>query len=141
MEVAKPESAKKSYNQRILAGCGFLLILFFFAIAFSLVALINRDRRTAQYPGSTPISAHSNYASLPRTYRWDDSFRTSDEFTAVYNWYSVNFNMGAESRANGSCILLETDDEFFRAERFMSVFICGTPEGQLVFVSRTTTFK
>ena len=118
-----------------------MLILFFFALAFTLLALFNRDRQMVQYPGSIPISAHSNYASLPSTYRWDDTFRTDDEFTAVYNWYSVNFNMGAESRANGACILLETDDQFLRAQRFMSVFICNTQEGQLVFVSRTTTFK
>lgn len=110
-------------------------------MAFALVAVLNRDRGLVQYPGSTPLSTHSNYASLPRTYRWDDTFRTQDDFTAVYNWYSINFDMGAESRANGSCILLETNDQFLRAQRFMSVFICGTPEGQLVFVSRTTTFK
>ena len=139
--MVKPDSAQKVYNQRLLAGCGLLLILLFFSFAFGLLALINRDRQQAQYPGSTPVSAHSNYSSLPRTYRWDDTFRTQDGFTAVYNWYSRNFNMGAESRANGTCILLEADNEFYRTQRFMTVFICGTPDGQLVFVSRTTTFK
>ena len=116
MTVATSDSAEKLYNQRLLAGCGFLLILSFFALAFGLVAFINQDRQLAQYPGSTPISTHSNYSRLPSTYRWDDTFRTDDEFTAVYNWYSLNFNMGAESRANGSCILLESDDELFRAQ-------------------------
>lgn len=118
-----------------------MLIVFFFALAFALLALFNRDRQTVQYPGSIPISAHSNYTNLPRSYRWDDTFRTDDEFTAVYNWYSLNFNMGSESRALGSCIFLEADDEFYRTQRFMTVFICDTPEGQLVFVSRSTTFK
>jgi hypothetical protein len=141
MNAAKPAAAEKTYSQRLLAGCGLLLIIFFFVVAFALVALLNRDRGLAQYPGSTPLSTHSNYASLSRAYRWDDTFRTQDDFTAVYNWYSINFDMGAEARANGNCILLETNDQFFRAQRFMSVFIRGTPEGQLVFVSHTTTFK
>lgn len=136
-----PDLANEKYNHRLAAGCGFLLIISFFVIAFGLVSFVKQDRRKVQYPGSVPIATHSNYASLPRTYRWDDSFRIDDEFTAVYNWYSINFNMGAESRANGSCILLETDNQFLRAERFMTVFICSTLEGQLVFVSRTTTFK
>ncbi len=141
MNGLHPESAGKTTNKRLLAGCSLLLTLLFFIAAFGLISLINRDRQQVQYPGSTPISAHSNYKSLPRSYRWDDSFRTNDEFRAVYEWYSLKFNMGAESRANGSCILLEADDRFFRFERFITVFICGTPQGQMVFVSRTTTFK
>lgn len=134
-------STKNSYNQRLLAGFAVLGLIFAFAVGFGLVALLKQDRQQAQYPGSIPISAHSNYKSLPRSYRWDDTFRTDDSFRAVYEWYSLKFNTGAESRANGSCILLESDDEFFRAERYVSVVICGAPEGQLVFVSRTTTFK
>jgi hypothetical protein len=141
MIVSKPDSAVKTYNQRLFVGCGLLLLILLFTVAFGLVSFITQDRQQAQYPGSVSLSAHSNYKGLPRSYRWDDSFRTNDEFRAVYEWYSLKFNMGAESRANGSCILLEADDQYFRAERFISVFICGTPEGQLVYVSRTTTFK
>jgi hypothetical protein len=141
MYVLNSNSAEKTYNQRLLAGIGIFSLIFILAVGFGLVSLIKQDRQQAQYPGSIPIAAHSNYKSLPRSYRWDDSYRTDDGFRAVYEWYSLKFNTGAESRANGSCILLESDDEFFRAERFVSVVICGTPQGQLVFVSRTTTFK
>lgn len=141
MKLTRSDVVEKSYNQRVLLGCGLLLIIFFFAVAYGLVVLVQQDRALVRYPGSTPLASHSNYASLPRTYRWDDTFRTQDDFTAVYNWYSLKFNMGAESRANGSCILLESNDHFPRGQRFMSVFICGTAKGQLVFVSRTTTFK
>lgn len=141
MNALNSNSAVKAYNQQLLLGLGILCFVFVLAIGFSLVALIKQDRQQAQYPGSIPISAHSNYKSLPRSYRWDDTFRTDDGFRAVYEWYSLKFNTGAESRANGSCILLESDDEFYRVERFVSVVICGTLEGQLVFVSRTTSFK
>ncbi len=141
MNVSNSNSAIKAYNQRLLAGLGVLSLVFIFGIGFGLVSLIKQDRQQAQYPGAIPLSTHSNYKSLPRSYRWDDSYRIDDGFRAVYEWYSLKFNTGAESRANGSCILLESEDQFFRAERFVSVVICGTPEGQLVFVTRTTTFK
>lgn len=124
-----------------MAGCGFCLILFFFTIAFTLVEIVKHDRESVRYPGATSIAAHSNYGSLPHSYNWDDTFRTDDGFHAVYQWYSITFNMGAESRANGDCILLETDTQYFIVQRFMTVTICGVPEGQLVFVDRTTTFK
>jgi len=141
MKASNSISAEKTYNQRFLASLGILFLICIIAVGFGLVSLIKQDRQQAQYPGSVPIAAHSNYKSLPRSYRWDDTFRTDDGFRAVYEWYSLKFNTGAESRANGSCILLESDDEFFLVERFVSVVICGAPEGQLVFVSRTTTFK
>ncbi|MCA9942209.1 MAG: hypothetical protein KC449_01945 [Anaerolineales bacterium] len=133
--------AQKKYNQRIFAGCGLILFIFFFGIAFGLVALVKHDRALVRYPGSTAVAMHSNYGSLPRSYNWDDTFRTDDSFHAVYEWYSVTFDMGAESRANGSCILLETDNEYFLVKRFMTVTICGAAEGQLVFVDRTTRFE
>ena len=141
MDIKNSASAQKRYNQRIVVGCGFLLIIFFFGIAFGLIELVKRDREAVRYPGSTYIAMHSNYNGLPRSYNWDDTFRTTDGFHAVYEWYSVTFNMGAESRANGGCILLETDAQYLLAKRFMTVTICGAPEGQLVFVDRSTRFK
>ncbi|MAU00007.1 MAG: hypothetical protein CL608_22930 [Anaerolineaceae bacterium] len=141
MNRSNSNLAENTYNQRLLVGLAILCFIFVFAIGFALVSLIKQDRQQAQYPGSIPIASHSSYKSLPRSYRWHDTFRTDDGFRAVYEWYSLKFNTGAESRANGSCILLESDDAFFRVERYVSVEICGTPEGQMVFVSRTTTFK
>ncbi|MBK8902274.1 MAG: hypothetical protein IPM53_13895 [Anaerolineaceae bacterium] len=141
MEPVNSDSANKWYNQRLLAGCGVLFLIFFFGVAFGLVEIVQRDRTAVRYPGSTVVAAHSNYTSLPRSYNWDDTFRTDDGFHAVYQWYSITFDMGAESRANGACILLETDNKTFLVERFMSVTICGSPGGQLVFVDRTTRFK
>ncbi len=141
MNASNSHSDESTYNQRLLVGFAVLCLIFMFAVGFGLVSLIKQDRQQAQYPGSIPIASHSNYKSLPRSYRWHDTFRTDDGFRAVYEWYSLKFNTGAEARANGTCILLESDDDFFRAERYVSVVICGTPEGQMVFVSRTTTFK
>jgi len=129
------------YNQKVLFGCGSVIFLFFLLIASSLIYAIRQDRRAAQYPGSIPMSEHNNYKRLLTQYRWDNSYKTDDSFNDVYNWYSVKFEMGAESRANGNCILLEETDQWLRMERYMSVFICGTPKGQMIFVSRSTSIR
>ncbi|GJM41849.1 MAG: hypothetical protein DHS20C20_21310 [Ardenticatenaceae bacterium] len=141
MDGANPESVNKKYNQQIIVGCGLIAILFFFGLAFGLVELVQRDRQTARYPGASTVAVHSNYTGFPRSYSWDDTFRTNDGFHAVYEWYSITFDMGAESRANGTCILLETDNQHLLVHRFMTVTICGTQNGQLVFVDRTTRIK
>ncbi len=136
------EEAKRGrYNKMILAGCGSVLLVFLFVMAALLMKVISLDRQAAQYPGSTPTSSHSNYKGLPMQYRWDDAYRTTDNFAAVYNWYSITFDLGAEQRANGRCNYLEGTKKQFIAQRTISVFLCNTDEGQLIYVSRTTSFR
>ncbi len=106
-------------------------------VAFVLI----RDRGAAQYPGSVPVASHSIYKAGALEYRWDDSYLATDNFTAVYNWYSITFELGAESRAIERCILLEGTNAQFVAKRHISVLLCNTPNGQRIFVSRSTTFK
>lgn len=129
------------YTQKVLLGCVMLALLFLFGSGAVAIAAINQDRQAAQYPGSVPISIHSNYRGLPSQFRWDNTYRTTDPFKAVYNWYSVTFDMGAETRAIGQCILLEKSSDRFRIERSISVFICETPDGQMIYVSRSTAFR
>jgi hypothetical protein len=128
------------HNQSLLAGCGLIILIGVFALAGFLILLFVRDRESARYPGSVPISSHSNYKGLPFEYRWDNSYRTSDNFTDVYNWYSVTFDLGAESRANGECILLEGSNSQFAFSRHYSVFLCSTLFGQMIYVTRSTSF-
>jgi hypothetical protein len=129
------------YNQKVLLGCGTLLFLFLFGMGVMAIRFMNQDRQATQYPGSIPISNHSNYRGLPSQFRWDNTYRTPDPFAAVYNWYSLTFEMGAESRAIGQCILLEKSSGRFRVERTMSVFICDTLDGQMIYVSRSTALR
>lgn len=129
------------YNQKVLFGCGTFLFLVLFGVGVLAILFMSRDRQATQYPGSVPISAHSNYSGLPSRFRWDNTYRTNDSFTAVYNWYSLTFDMGAESRAIGQCILLESSSRRFRVERLMSVFICETLNGRMIYVSRATALR
>lgn len=116
-----------------------VLLLFFFAIYATL--LFSRDRAAARYPGSTQLTSHSNYSGLPRQMRWDNSYYTNDTFTEVYHWYSTEFNLGAESRALGRCILLEGPVDSLVWQRHYSVLICNTDDGQMVYVTRSTILR
>jgi hypothetical protein len=62
------------------------------------------------------------------------------KFTDVYNWYSVTYELGAESRAIGGCILLEGSKSQFAFSRHFSVFLCNTHFGQMIYVTRSTSF-
>lgn len=129
------------YNQKILTGCTIMIGIFTFSLFALLIFAFNLDRQSAQYPGSIPISEHSNYRGLPRQYRWDNTYRTGDSFTRVYNWYSTTFALGAESRANGKCILLEGVNQQLIIDRQISVLLCNTGDNQMIYVSRFTTFR
>ena len=129
----------QAYNQRILAGCGILAALLVFGLALAAILAIKQERLATRYPGAVPIASHSNYSGLPSRFRWDDSYRTTDDFNDVYNWYSVTFDLGAESRANGRCLLLENTQEQFFLQRSITVFLCNAPDGQTIFVSRFTS--
>ena len=102
---------------------------------------VNRERKRAQYPGSVSLTGHSNYSALPSQFRWDNSYRTTDSFPTVYQWYSTTFDLGAEARALGDCILLDGTKSAFVVERYTSVVLCDTPSGRLIYVTRSTAFR
>lgn len=129
------------YNRKILGGCGVLVLLAFLAIIALLGSFVNRERKRAQYPGSVTLTTHSNYSALPSQFRWDNSYRTTDSFPVVYQWYSTTFDLGAESRALGGCILLDGTTGSFGFERYTSVILCDTPTGRLIYVTRSMAFR
>lgn len=132
---------REGWNQQVLWGCAFAFVLTsLFGLSLILVAL-QRDRNIVHYPGASPVAAHSNYGGLPFQVRWDNSYFTTDNFTDVYHWYSVTFNLGAESRALERCILLEGPTDQILIERYLSVLLCNAPEGQYIYVTRTTRLK
>ena len=53
----------------------------FLCLAAVAAAALHQDRQAARYPGALPISSHSNYSGLPNQFRWDNAYRTTDNFT------------------------------------------------------------
>ena len=141
MGASVMDDKNKTYNHIILEGCGVVALLAVVVLAGTLILFFNLDRKEAQYPGSMPISSHSNYGGLPFEFRWDDSYQTTDNFVRVYNWYSVTFDLGSEARAMGNCIVLDRSHGQWSVERHMNVSLCNTPAGQLIYVTRFTTFS
>jgi hypothetical protein len=129
------------WNAQIIIGCllGLIVGVFFFAAVSVLI--IRRDRDIAHYPGATIITNHSNYSGLPYQINWNNSYISSDNFTTIYNWYSVKFDLGAESRAIERCILLEGPMDLYLLRRHISVLLCNTPQGQMIYVNRSTELK
>jgi hypothetical protein len=133
---------KKGSNSLVIpVGCGLIVLLILLGLPLAISRLVSKDRQAARYPGSTPISSHSNYRGLPFEFRWDDSYHTSDNFTDVYSWYSITFDLGSESRALEKCILLEGTSRAAVTSRNFSVFLCNTPGGQMIYVTRATWFN
>ena len=135
-EKSLKRDSNKDFNLSILIGCGGVFILVFLLGGLSLFLALNYDRNNAQYPGSELVSRHSNYTGLPYQFRWDDAYYVEGNFTAVYNWYSTRFNMGAESRANGGCIQLDSEQSFL-VNRNVIVIVCQADVGQRIYVSRS----
>ncbi len=91
----------------------------------------------ADYPGSARTSDHAIYGYAPLSIRRDTAYLTTDEFPAVYNWYSVGFELGPEQRAQSGCILMARSQTTLGLLRnSMSVTLCDTPKGRMVFVMR-----
>jgi len=132
---------KRTYNSNWLLGCGLVGVVALLCLGAIFVLGIRQDRQAAQYPGALPISSHSNYSGLPFQFKWDNTYQTTDNFTAVYQWYSITFDLGAETRAHERCILLEGADDYLVLTRYTSVFLCNTSTGQMIFVTRSTSLN
>ncbi len=132
---------KNNDNRNILLGCGLLLLFGFILVSSTLVIAFNRTMQEVHYPGAIPLSNHANYTGLPTHARWDNSYLTTDPFNDVYRWYSIRFSLGAEARANGSCITLEGPIENQFLDQTITVVICGTPRGRMIFVSRSVAVR
>lgn len=131
----------RHYNQRFLTGCVVLCLLALVGIGLFLALSWQKSRNSTQYPGSLPVASHSNYSDFPISYKWDDTYLTEAPFREVYNWYSVTFDMGAEARATGNCIWLESQRRQWAVQRHLGVFLCDTPNGRMIFVSHTTDYR
>lgn len=131
----------KHYNRKILAGCGILALVAITAVIALTAFFIAQDRESARYPDSKSITEHDNYSGLPFQYKWDNTYHTTDPFPAVYNWYSTGFDLGPEMRAMSSCILMEGSEKRLAATRYMSVLLCDTPTGRMIYVSRSTSLR
>jgi len=119
-------------------GLGLLSFVCLAAFGGMFVYVVVFDRQVAHYPGSTQLSSHDVVKLFPRfTYRQDTAYQTGDDFPKVYNWYSSGFELGPEVQAQSSCIDMYKEETNFGITRVMTVTLCDTPNGRMIFVQRS----
>ncbi|MBM4422329.1 MAG: hypothetical protein FJ030_02925 [Chloroflexi bacterium] len=111
--------------------------------ALGLVLFVSWYRQSADYPGAMLVADHTIYKFSPHlSVRRDTSYRSGDEFPRIYNWYSNGFNLGTEARDQGGCVLLaKSFTDLSVIERQMSVMICETPNGRMIFLMRSVSLR
>jgi hypothetical protein len=94
----------------------------------------------ADYPGAELVSSETMVRTTAGlAVKRTNSYRSSDPFPAIYNWYSQRFDLGPESHAQGTCILMARSfTSFWLLREQITVTLCGTPNGQMMFVSRSS---
>jgi hypothetical protein len=92
------------------------------------------------YPGATRASSDTRVRYVPSlVLRRTSTYRSSDPFPDVYNWYSKRFSLGPESHAQGGCILMgRSFTTLWVVKEQITVTVCGTPNGQMMFVDRSS---
>ncbi|MFQ5611834.1 MAG: hypothetical protein ACE5H9_06840 [Anaerolineae bacterium] len=129
-------------SQRLMLGVGLVVLVFIVLAGILLALLVIQDRQADHYPGALLVSEHNVYETFPQFFiRWDATYRTSDDFPRVYNWYSSGFKLGPERRANSNCVLLEGSSRWFVIVRNTAVLVCDTPLDRMMFVQRSTTLR
>ncbi len=94
----------------------------------------------AEFPGSTLTGSETLVRYVPGlAVKRTMTFRTDAPFNEVYTWYSQRFSLGPEAHAQGGCILMARSfTSLWVVRDQITVTVCGTPNGQLMFVSRSS---
>jgi hypothetical protein len=97
----------------------------------------------ADYPGATRAASDTLVRYVPSfVLRRTSTYRSSDPFPDVYNWYSKRFSLGPESHAQGGCILMgRSFTTLWVVKEQITVTVCGTPNGQMMFVDRSSVLN
>lgn len=131
-----------SANQdRLIFGLGVVALALALFTWTAIVSFVIRQRQITHYPGAQMVSDHSIYKAFPQPIiRRDTSYNSQDDFPAVYNWYSNGFNLGPERQAQSSCIHLFGTTSWLVFVRNISVTVCDTPNGRLIFAQHSILF-
>jgi hypothetical protein len=124
---------------RIVAAVSVCALLFWGGAVYALQAAL----QAIDYPQATIASSQTASRMLPNLFlRRDVTYRTTDPFNKVYNWYSSGFELGPESYSQGRCILMAKNSRvLLRVEQTISVTVCDTPTDRMMFVMRSFTLR
>lgn len=97
----------------------------------------------ADYPGAIRSASETKLRYTPGlVLRRVSAYRSSDPFPKVYQWYSRRFDLGPESHAQGACVNMgRSFTTLWLIKEQITVTICGTPNGQMMFVDRSSVLN
>jgi hypothetical protein len=131
----------KQNKLKVWVGLGLFLLLLVGIAGISIAIFLRQDRQSLQYPGAVPLSNHV-MRSFPTTIaREDISYRSHDDFPTVTHWYAKKMDNSWEFAASGGCSHVSGNDDFLFIERSLTVTVCETPNGRMIFVRRTTSIQ
>lgn len=135
---AWPEHERRVFSGLLVFGLGLWAVV---CVAASAGLLRYRD--AADYPGATFLGANTLYTFSPHlVIRRDTSYQTSAPFNDIYDFYSRGFDLGPEQHAQGTCILMGAATTTAGViETAMTVTLCDTPDGRMIFVMRTVSLR
>jgi hypothetical protein len=120
---------------RIIAITAALIVALWGSLGFAAW----RTYHAAEYPGATAVSDANLVRWGPNlAIKRTETFRSTDTFDKIYNWYSRQFDLGPERFANSNCLLMARSSNVIGPLALTtSVMICTTSADRMMFVQRT----
>jgi hypothetical protein len=95
-------------------------------------------RHAASYPGSVELSSQEVVKVSPFVYyRNDRVYRTGDYFPEVQRWYANAFGLVPQTQGQSNCASISNSKTFFTLTRVMTVTICDSLSGRLIYTERS----
>jgi len=142
MSIVIPVSDQSRPDRRTMRlGCGLLALLMVVGLTAATILAIRQELRAARYPGAIPMPGYTHYAVQQGVVRLDNAYRTSAPFAEVYRWYKIGFNLIPSGETGEGCLQLRKISQPFDFQRRMTVWVCETPVGQMILVSREMSFR
>ena len=124
--------------KHLLLGLGVVSLICLVSLGGFLGYIVLSDRQVAYYPGSTELSSQDVVKLSPYLYyRHDTVYQTGDNYPSVYRWYSNEFGLGLQTQWQSNCNSISSTETRFRVIRVMTVMLCESPNGRLIFTERS----
>jgi hypothetical protein len=128
-------------QQNVRLGCGLLALILLVGLTAAAIWAVGRELEAVHYPGAVPIARYTNYTFQQGTVRLDNAYRTSDPVRQIYDWYKRHFNLIPGGESGEGCLQLRKIANPFAFQRRTNVWICETPVGQMILISREASLR
>ena len=131
----------QDYNKRIYWGLATMAGLSLIALVILLGYGFYRVQESIVYPQATLLSSHRLSALPHLLFQQRLSLRSQDETPQVYAWYARNFGIGAEQLATGQCSYMGGNQSFLFLERRLSLTICDSRNGRIIYIQQAMLIR